>query len=146
MSRIQLEMALDDIREEIRTKGLDKRSTNRPKEDIMKKVKAEAVEVKSKGGGYSAADMAEALGVSSTDLRKALRDAGVKKPGASWNWETKKAASEAQAAAKEQLKSGSKKSDKKAPAKAVAKAPAKAAPKKVKKARKVAEAEENLDE
>lgn len=117
MSREQLELALDDIRKDISKRGLDHRVINRPKEDTMakaKKVKSAKAE-KSKGG-YSATDLAADLGVDSTTLRKALRDSGAKKPGASWNWDSKSAAASAISAVKEQLKGApAKKSGKTAP-------------------------------
>lgn len=41
---------------------------------------------------YTAADMAEELGITPAELRKHLRSAGVEKPEGGWKWPNQKAA------------------------------------------------------
>lgn len=88
--------------------------------------------------GYTAANMAESLGIEPAELRKHLRATSAVKPGASWNWPSEKAA----ALVRKQVEAHIKELASKPKAEKPAKAPAKEAPKPSKPKAKKASAKE----
>ena len=117
----ELKQALKKISNEIQSKGLNVTKTKvKRKKKMTKKTKAvKAVSkkaVKSKAApkakadkavvkaGYTAANMAEELGIEASELRKHLRNSGATKPEGGWKWASKKAGSDTLKAVKEIMK------------------------------------------
>lgn len=121
----ELTEALGKVRKSIEAQGLDKPETKeipmseatttpaaagKKKVVVKKKAAAAKPEKTKRAEGFTAGDMAKEVGVTPAELRKALRGCKAKKPGASWTWDSKSAASETLSKVKAFLKdSGSKK-------------------------------------
>lgn len=130
MSSEEMKKALDEVEADI-----TKRKLNRRDKMAKAKTKTEAKKTKTKTAakktervvdGYTASNMAEELGIESTELRKALRSLGIQKPTNSWTWGSKKEAADVLKQVKQHLKNGGSASKEEGSTKSKGKAKAKA--------------------